>query len=90
MSASSKKKLRKEQEAAKLTEKQLTEQKEAKKLKTYSTIFVVVIALMVVFAAYTAISNTISHSGIFERNTNSNFVCHAGQMFLISSGSTIT
>ena len=69
MSASSKKKLRNAQEAEKMTEKQLAEQKEAKKLKTYSTIFVVVIALMVVFAAYTAISNTISHSGIFERNT---------------------
>ena len=69
MSASSKKKLRNAQEAEKLTEKQLTEQKEAKKLKTYSTIFVVVVALMVVFAVYTAVSNTISHSGIFERNT---------------------
>ena len=69
MSASSKKKLRNAQEAEKMTEKQLAEQKEAKKLKTYSTIFVVVIALMVVFAVYTAVSNTISHSGIFERNT---------------------
>ena len=69
MSASSKKKLRNAQEAEKLTEKQLTEQKEAKNLKTYSTIFVVVVALMVVFAVYTAVSNTISHSGIFERNT---------------------
>ncbi len=69
MSASSKKKLRNAQEAEKLTEKQLSEQKEAKKLKIYSTIFAVVIALMVIFAVYTAVSNTISHSGIFERNT---------------------
>ena len=40
MSASSKKKLRKEQEAAKLTEKQLTAQKEAKKTSLYTTAFV--------------------------------------------------
>ena len=69
MSASSKKKLRNAQEAEKLTEKQLKEQAEAKKLKTYSTIFVVVLALMVCFAVYTAISRTVTHSGIFERNT---------------------
>jgi len=69
MSASSKKKLRNAQEAEKMTEKQLTEQKEAKKLKIQSTIFVAVIALMVVFAVYTAATNAISHSGIFERNT---------------------
>ena len=69
MSASSKKKLRHAQEAEKLTEKQLTEQKEAKKLKTNTVIFVVIIALMVVFAVYTAVTNTISHSGIRERST---------------------
>ena len=69
MSASSKKKLRNAQEAEKLTEKQLKEQAEAKKLKTYSTIFVVVIALMVCFAVYTAVTNTVEHSGVFERNT---------------------
>ncbi len=69
MSASSKKKLRNAQEAEKMTEKQLKEQQEAKKLKIQSTIFVVVIALMVVFAVYTAATNFISHSGIFERNT---------------------
>ncbi len=69
MSASSKKKLRHAQEAEKLTEKQLAEQKEAKKLKTYTTLFVVVIALMVVFAVYTAVSTTITNSGVFERST---------------------
>ena len=46
MSTSDKKKLRKEAAAAKLTEKQEAERKEAKKLKTYSTIFGVVIAVM--------------------------------------------
>ena len=69
MSASSKKKLRNAQNAEKLTEKQLTEQKEAKKLKLQSTIFVVVLVLMVCFAAYTAVSSMISGSGIRERST---------------------
>ena len=40
MSASSKKKLRNQQDSAKLTERQLAEQKEAKKLKVYTTAFV--------------------------------------------------
>ena len=69
MSASSKKKLRKAQEAEKLTEKQLTEQKEAKKLKIYTTIFVVVLAVMVVAAVWIGVSTTITGSGIRERNT---------------------
>ena len=69
MSASSKKKLRKAQEAEKMTEKQLTEQKEAKKLKIYTTIFVVVLAVMVVAAVWIGVSTTITGSGIRERNT---------------------
>ena len=69
MSASSKKKLRNAEQAAKMTEKQLTEQKEAKKLKLYSTLAVVVLAVFVVFAAYVGISRTITNSGIRERNT---------------------
>lgn len=69
MSASSKKKLRKEQDAAKLTEKQLNERKEAKKLKIYTTIFVVVLALLVVAALWFGISRTVTGSGIRERNT---------------------
>ena len=48
MSASAKKKLRKEENAAQLTEKQLKAQKEAKKLKTYTTIFVIAIAVVLV------------------------------------------
>ena len=50
MSASNKKKLRKEQNAAALTEKQLNEQKEAKKLKTYTWTFVVAMILVIVIA----------------------------------------
>ena len=56
MSASSKKKLRNEQEAAKLTERQLAEQKEAKKLKLYTAIFVVVLAALLVVALWVGIS----------------------------------
>ena len=69
MSASDKKKLRKEAAAAKLTEKQEAERKEAKKLKTYSTIFGVVIAVMLVFAIIFAVTQTVNNSGILERNT---------------------
>ena len=66
MSASRKKQLRSAENAAKMTEKQLTEQKEAKKLKIMTTVFV---AAMVVFAAWTAISKTVTHSGIAERKS---------------------
>ena len=69
MSASSKKKLRNEQNAAKLTEKQLAEQKEAKKLKLYTTIFVAVIAVMLVIAIGVGVSQAVSNSGIREKNT---------------------
>ena len=69
MSASSKKKLRKEQAAAQMTEKQLAEQKEAKKLKLYTTAFVAVIAILLVVAIVVGISQTIANSGTRERNT---------------------
>ena len=69
MSASSKKKLRNEQNAAKLTERQLNEQKEAKKLKTYTTIFVVVLAAILVFAVYAGATKYIDANGIREKGT---------------------
>ena len=69
MSASSKKKLRKEEAAAKLTEKQLAEQKEAKKLNLYTTAFVVVLALLLVVAIVVGVKQTITSSGIREKNT---------------------
>ena len=69
MSASSKKKLRKEQEAAKLTEKQLTEQREAKKLNLYTTIFVVVLVALLVVAITIGVTQTITTSGMREKNT---------------------
>ena len=50
MSASSKKKLRKEQNIAALTEKQRAQQKEAKKLKAYSVAFLIVMLAVIVTA----------------------------------------
>ena len=69
MSASNKKKLRSELNAQKLTERQLQEQKEAKKLKLYTTVFVVVLALLVVAAAALGIVKGINKSGVLEHNT---------------------
>ena len=69
MSASSKKKLRNAQEAAKLTERQLAEQKEAKKLKLYTAAFVVVLAVLLVVAAVVGVTQTINNSGTREKNT---------------------
>jgi len=69
MSASSKKKLRKEQEAAKLTEKQLTAQKEAQKTKLYTTLFVVAMVAILVIAVTVGIGQVIRSSGVREKNT---------------------
>ena len=67
MSASSKKKLRKESEAAKLTEKQLNEQREAKKLNLYTTIFIVVLVALLVIAVTVGVKQTITSKGILEK-----------------------
>ncbi len=69
MSASSKKKLRKEQEAVHLTQKQRQQQSEAKKLKTYTVTFVVVLALIVAIALGTLAVTGINRSGYFQKNT---------------------
>ena len=69
MSASSKKKLRKEQEAAKLTEKQQAAQQEAKKNRLSTSLFVVVMAVILVIAVAVGVKQTISTSGIREKNT---------------------
>ncbi|MBQ8359926.1 MAG: peptidylprolyl isomerase [Oscillospiraceae bacterium] len=69
MSASAKKKLRKEENAAQLTEKQLKEQKEAKKLKLYTTIFIVAIAVILVAGLVIAGTNFYKNSGIREKNS---------------------
>ena len=69
MSASSKKKLRNELNAAKMTERQIAEQKEAKKLKLYTTCFVIVLSAIVVVAAIFAGHQFWNNSGFRERTT---------------------
>ena len=60
MSASSKKKLRKEQNAAAMTQKQQKEMKDAKTLKNYTLTFVVVMVLVVATVLGVTISNPIN------------------------------
>lgn len=69
MSASSKKKLRNQEAAAKNTEKQLAAQKEEKKLKLYTAAFVAVLAVIVVIAGWVGISRAVANSGSAERST---------------------
>ena len=69
MSASAKKKLRKEQNAAQLTEKQLKEQKEAKKLKIYTAIFVAAIAIVLVVGIVLGATGYYKNAGIAEKKT---------------------
>lgn len=64
MSASHKKKLRQEQMASGLTEKQMTEKKEARRLKIFSISFIAAIILMVCVVIVTIVFN----SGIIERH----------------------
>ena len=67
MSASDKKKLRKEQNSAALTEKQRKEQKEARKLKAYTLTFVIVMVLVVAIVLGIVVTPYIS--GAIDRNT---------------------
>lgn len=67
MSASNKKKLRKEEQAATLTERQRMEQKEAKKLKAYTVTFVVAMVLVVAIVLGVVVRGPIT--GIIDRST---------------------
>ena len=69
MSASDKKKLRKEQASAILSEKQIHAQKEAKKLKIYTLAFVIVMIAIVVITAAALIVRAVDNSGILLKNT---------------------
>lgn len=69
MSSSSKKKLRKEQDAVKLTEKQLNAQKEARKVSLYTTIFVVAMALVLLVAIVVGVNQMVTNNGVRERKT---------------------
>ncbi len=68
MSASDKKRLRKEQNATALTEKQLQARKEAKKLKTYTLTFV--LAMVLVIAIVVGVVVTPLIAGVIHRNTH--------------------
>ncbi len=68
MSASSKKKLRKEQNAAAMTEKQQNAAKEAKKLKAYTLTFIIVMVLVVATVLGVALRTPIA--GAIDRNTH--------------------
>ena len=70
MSASDKKRLRKEQTAAAMTEKQLKEQREAKKLKRHTLTFAVIMILVVAIAFGVVAAQSIDRTGIIQRNTN--------------------
>lgn len=69
MSASSKKKIRKEQNAAMLTERQLKEQAEAKNIKRLTVVFCVVMIAVVAAFLITNLVGGINRSGVIEKNT---------------------
>ena len=69
MSASNKKKLRKEQAAEMLTEKQRQEQAEAQKLKIYTVSFLSAMVLVVCAVAVILGIRFVNNSGIFEKST---------------------
>ena len=69
MSASSKKKLHAEETNAKLTEKQLAQQKEDRKVRAYTIAFAAVLIVLVVVAAVFGIQRNVANSGSRERKT---------------------
>lgn len=69
MSASDKKKLRKEQSAAILSEKQRQEQAEAKQLRIYTISFVSAMIAIVVIALAVLGIRAVNNSGIIQKNT---------------------
>ena len=69
MSASSKKQLRKEQGAGKLTEKQLAAQKEASTTRLYTAAFIIVLVVLLAIAIFVGVNQTVKSSGYQERHT---------------------
>lgn len=69
MSASNKKKLRKEQNAEQMTERQKQAKSEAKKTKIATVSFIIVLALIVAVFVGNLVMNVINNSGIIEKNT---------------------
>ena len=69
MSASSKKKLRKEQDTEKLTQKQLDARKEASTTRLYTIAFTVVLAALLVVAIFVGVNQAIKNTGYREKHT---------------------
>ena len=69
MSASDKKKLRKEENMAKLTKRQEAEQQEAKKLKVNTTVFLAVVSLVLCIGIGLIAYNWYASTGLSERYT---------------------
>ena len=69
MSASSKKKLRSEQAAEKMTQRQLAEQKEAKKLKGYTIGFCAILLVLLIITVSVLSYRAVTGTGTLERNT---------------------
>ena len=69
MSASDKKKLRKEQSAAIITERQQKERAEAKKLRIYTIVFVTALILIACTAIAVLTIRGINNSGVMQKNT---------------------
>jgi len=69
MSASNKKKLRNAEKTEKLTERQVAAQKEAKKLKIYTTVFIIVTVILLAVALTVGVSQIIDKTGIRQRNS---------------------
>lgn len=69
MSASDKKKLRKEERVAAMTEKQQQAQKEAKKLKTMTITFVAILAAIVVAFGWMLVDSYLKVNGVLEKKT---------------------
>ena len=69
MSASDKKKMRKEQKASTMTEKQQAASKEAKKLHIMTISFVVIIALFIGMFGYITVDKILIKTAFYEKNT---------------------
>lgn len=69
MSASDKKKLRKEERVAAMTEKQQKAQKEAKKLKSMTITFVAILAVVVVAFGWLLVDSYLKVNGVMEKKT---------------------
>ena len=69
MSASNKKKLRKELDADKLTEKQRSAQAEAKKVNLYTAAFIFVMAVLLVVALVVGVRQTVVNTGFLAKRT---------------------